>query len=509
MATQLEIESGTFDFSGPVRVDAIPEGRLVKGVSGEEQIIMLRRGDKISAWSGTCTHLGAPLADGLLVGHKLRCPWHQACFDLDTGEAIAAPAFAPLAAWSPRVRDGQLTLEKQQPASASGKRQGGKANNSFLIIGGGAAGFAAADMLCREGVESGVTMVSQDVSPPYERTVLTKEYLDGSSNDPRLNLGAEPLDQRGVKIELSAAIARIDIGRHVAVLSDGRELPYEKLLLATGGEPRRPDFPGADLPRVHVLRSLADCRSIIEAAQSARRVVVLGASFIGLEAGASLRDRGLEVDIVSQETAPMERIFGPEIATAIVGVHRKHGVRLHLGRKIASFDGESVTLDDGARLRADIVLIGIGVQARIDLAQAAGLAIDDGILVDRFLQTNAQDVFAAGDIANWPDIHSGSRLRVEHWNVAARQGQVAARNMLGRAAPFTDVPFFWTKQFDFSLSYVGHANEWDEIKIDGDISKQDCAVRYIRRGQVMAAAMIGRDAECLAERESMERAAGA
>jgi NADPH-dependent 2,4-dienoyl-CoA reductase/sulfur reductase-like enzyme len=277
------------------------------------------------------------------------------------------------------------------------------------------------------------------------------------------------------------------------------------LLLAMGAEPRRPTFKGAGLPQVHVLRSLADCQAIIAGAKSARRVVVLGSSFIGLEAAASLRERGLEVDVVSQDTAPMERVFGPEVAGAVVHVHEKHGVRLHLGREIASFEGTSVALDDGAELQADLLLVGIGVTPRLKLAETAGLKVDHGVLVDKFLQTSDPAVSAAGDIAAWLDPHSGERLRVEHWNVAVRQGQVAAQNMLGMQHPFADVPFFWTKQFDFSLQYLGHAKEWDEIRIDGDVEKWDCTVRYLLKGQVMATVMIGRDWACLEERERMER----
>lgn len=499
-------ENDALDFNEPIPVDSIPEGRLVRGKFDGKTLVILRRGDDIRAFRGTCTHLGGPLAEGLLVGDRVRCPWHQACFDLRSGEAIAAPAFAPLKRYGVEIKDGKARLETPQAAQA-GKPSGAASAGPFLIIGGGGAGFAAADMLCREGAGGGITLVSQDESPPYERTLLTKDYLEGSWDNPRINLGAEPLDRRGVAIELRSEVVSVDPHRHVAALADGRELPYRKLLLATGAEPRRPDFEGAALPQVHLLRSLADCRAIVAAAKSARRVVVLGSSFIGLEAAASLRNRGLEVDVVSQDTAPMARVFGAEIAKAIVGVHEKHGVRLHLGRKIAAFDGAFVTLDDGARLAADLVLAGIGVTPRLRLAEAAGLRVDHGVVVDAFLRTSDPDIFAAGDIAAWPDPHSGQRLRVEHWNVAVRQGQVAAQNMLGARRPFTDVPFFWTRQFDFSPLYLGHAAEWDTINMDGDVEKQDCTARYLLDGRVMASVMIGRDMACLEERERMERAA--
>lgn len=508
MTTQGETDA--LDFNREISIDAIPEGRLLKGTFDGRQLVLLRRGDRLNVFRGTCTHLGGPLHEGLLfddgAGDKVRCPWHQACFDLQTGEAAAAPAFAPIRRYVVHVEDGKVRLTKPQAGEGPKKPRAAAREESFVIVGGGGAGFAAADMLCREGVERGVTLITQDSSPPYERTQLTKDFLEGSWDDPRIGLGAEPLDKRGVRIELEAEIAALDRGRHVATLSDGREIRYDRLLLATGAAPRRPDFSGAERPQVHVLRTLADARAIVDAAKSARRVVVLGSSFIGMEAAASLRERGLEVDVVSQDKAPMERVYGPEIASALVEVHEKHGIRLHLGHGIASFDGPTVMLDNGAALEADLVLIGIGVTPRLELARAAALQIDNGVVVDRFLRTSDPDIFAAGDIAQWPDPHSGQRLRVEHWNIAVRQGQVAAQNMLGAKNPFTDAPFFWTRQFDLSPLYLGHAQRWDEIRIDGDLAKRDCTAWYFLGGRVMASVMIGRDMACLEERERMERA---
>ncbi|ACK52127.1 FAD-dependent pyridine nucleotide-disulphide oxidoreductase [Methylocella silvestris BL2] len=495
-------DGGRLDFNHGVDIEALRDGQLIEGEYSGKTILVLRRGEDIRVFRGTCTHLGAPLSEGLLSGDRLRCPWHQACFDIKTGEATAAPAFAALKRFDVRREGEMIHLEAPQPAAPVQEN----ASGVFVIIGGGAAGFAAADMLCRHSAGRGVTLVSEDQSPPYERTLLTKDFLDGSWDDPRINLGAEPLDRRGVTLQLGAKVARVDRDRHVVRLDDGRELSYQKLLLAPGAAPRWPDFPGARLPQTHVLRTLADCQAIVAAAKEARRVVILGSSFIGLEAAASLRARGLEVDVVSQDTAPMQRVFGPEISTAMVATHRKNGVRLHLGRQIKNFDGAAATLDDGANLPADFLLIGIGVTPRLDLAEEAGLTVEKGVVVDQFLTTSDPDIFAAGDVAAWPDPHSGQRLRVEHWNVAVRQGQVAAQNMLGGEIPYRDVPFFWTRQFDFSPLYLGHATEWDEIKIDGDIERRDCAVRYIRAGRVMASVMIGRERECLEERERMERA---
>ena len=302
-------------FQSQISIAAIPEGRLVKGTFDGRQLVALRRAGRVEVFRGTCTHLGGPLHEGLLfndgAGDKVRCPWHQACFDLQTGEAVAAPAFAPLRRYVVHIEDGKVRLTKPQPGEAPKKPRVAAREESFVIVGGGGAGFAAADMLCREGVERGVTLITQDSSPPYERTLLTKDFLEGSWDDPRIGLGAEPLDKRGVRIELEAEVAALDRGRHVARCRTGAKSSYDRLLLATGAEPRRPDFPGAERPQVHVLRTLADARAIVDAAKAARRVVVLGSSFIGMEAAASLRERGLDVDVVSQDKAPMERVYGP------------------------------------------------------------------------------------------------------------------------------------------------------------------------------------------------------
>jgi NADPH-dependent 2,4-dienoyl-CoA reductase/sulfur reductase-like enzyme len=292
--------------------------------------------------------------------------------------------------------------------------------------------------------------------------------------------------------------------RQVAV-AGGRNVAFDKLVLATGAEPIRLDIPGAHEPHVHTLRSLGDARAIIAHAKQAQRVVVVGASFIGLEVAASLRARELEVHVVAPERRPMERVLGREFGDFIRELHEEHGVVFHLEETVTAIEGKNVRLKGGKTLPADLVIVGIGVRPRIQLAEQAGLTIDRGVVVNAYLETSAPGIYAAGDIARWPDPHSGEPLRIEHWVVAERQGQTVARNILGRRERFADVPFFWSQHYDLPINYVGHAEKWDALEIEGDIKARDCVVRYRRDGKLLAVASIYRDVDSLKEEWAMER----
>jgi apoptosis-inducing factor 3 len=498
------------DFAQGIPADQVADGSMVAGRVGKEPALLVRRGDEFFAVGATCTHYGGPLAKGLVTGDTVRCPWHHACFSLKTGEALRAPAFSPLPRWQVEQRGGRLFARQRiEPAKREGNAVTASTDvpNTVVIVGGGAAGFAAAEKLRHEGYEGSITVVSSEDAPPVDRPILSKGYLAGMASDDWLPLRPDSFytDHR-ITLRLGANATGIDVAAREVELADGTKLPYDRLLLATGAEPVRLSIPGADLPHVHTLRSLADCRAIIALAKTARSAVVLGASFIGLEVAAALRERGLEVHVVAPDKRPMERILGSEMGDFVRTLHEQHGVLFHLGETPAVIDEKRVTLNGGGALHADLVVAGIGVRPRTALAESAGLALDRGVVVDDYLETSVPGVFAAGDIARWPDRHSGDRIRVEHWVVAERQGQTAALNMLGRRQRFDAVPFFWSRHYDVPIDYVGHAESWDRLTVDGDIAAGNCLLRYERDGHPLAVASIHRDTESLQAEAAMERA---
>ena len=494
------------DLTLGVATDAIADGKLLLGHVGEDPVLLARRGRTFFAIGATCSHYGGPLAEGLMVEDTVRCPWHHACFSLKTGEALHAPALGPVACWSTElvadkvfVRDKAATLPAARLVPDAGSAQ------RIVIIGGGAAGFAAAEMLRRQHFRGSVVMLSDDDAAPVDRPNLSKDYLAGTAPEEWIPLrGDDFYAEQRIDLRLKTTVTGIDVrGREVA-LGDGSKVAYDRLLLATGAEPVRLPLPGMDLAHVHTLRTLRDCRKIIAGAASARRAVVMGASFIGLEVAASLRARGIEVHVVAPEKRPMERILGPQMGDFVRSLHEEHGVIFHLEETATAIDARQVTLKGGGAIDADLVVVGVGVRPRLALAEKAGLAVDRGVTVDEYLETSAPGIFAAGDIARWPDPHSGSAIRVEHWVVAQRQGQTAALNMLGGREKFVAVPFFWSQHYDVPINYVGHAEAWDDLAIEGDIAARDCVLRYRRGGQVLAVASIYRDGDSLLAEMTME-----
>jgi NADPH-dependent 2,4-dienoyl-CoA reductase/sulfur reductase-like enzyme len=482
-------------------------GETLLGHVGDDDVLLVRSGSEIFAIDAHCSHYHGPLAEGLVVGESIRCPWHHACFDLRTGEAARAPALDSLAVW--RVeREGNRVFVRQKADQPKPRIKGPVvAPDKIVIVGGGAVGLAAAEMLRRQQYRGSIVMVSNDAAPPVDRPNLSKDYLAGSAPEDWLPLRPEVFyADAAVDLKLNTEVASIDTGARNVVLVGGGTVPYDRLLLATGAEPVRLAFPGADQPHVHLLRSLADSRAIIESAKGTRRAIVIGASFIGLEAAAALRAREIEVHVVGPEQRPMERVLGPAMGDFVRALHEQHGVIFHLGDTVAALDGKRATLKSGGVLEADLVIVGVGVRPRLALAEQAGLALDRGVTVNPYLETSVAGVYAAGDIARWPDRYSKRNIRVEHWVVAERQGQTAARNMLGQREAFDAVPFFWSQHYDVPINYVGHAEEWDELAIDGDIAERDCLLRYKSKGRVLAVASIYRDLDSLKAELEMERA---
>jgi len=494
------------DLSNGVPIKGIPEGGNLQGVVGGEDVLLVRSGADFFAVSPFCTHYHGPLSEGLVVGDQVRCPWHHACFSLRTGEALRAPALDPIQCWKvQREGDAVFVREKITPAAATSSMQH---PSSIVIVGGGAAGLAAADMLRRRGYDGPVTMISADSHPPCDRPNLSKDFLAGSAPDEWIPLRPpEWYGERKIELVLNSRVTALDTNAKTARTDNGKSFSYGALLLATGADPIKIPVEGAELSQLCLLRSFSDSKTIIERTRNAKKAVIVGASFIGLEVAASLRAREIEVHVVAPEKIPMERILGAELGRFVRALHESHGVVFHLGQTMKRVDGRTVTLSSGASVEADILVLGVGVRPSTALAEQAGLATDRGISVNEHLETSANGVFAAGDAVRWPDPRSGERIRVEHWVVAERQGQTAAKNMLGLRERFDAVPFFWSQHYDVPINYVGYAESWESLQIDGDISRRDCSVRYKKGEQTMALVTISRDVESLKAEFEMEHAA--
>ena len=485
------------DLTAGVPFDSLRDGGTLAGRVGEDDVVLVRRGDRVFAIGAHCTHYRGPLADGLVVGDTVRCPLHHACFDLATGEALRAPALDPLACWRVERQGGLVVVREKLPAKPRAASTGARHPSSIVIVGGGAAGLAAVDMLRRDGYDGPIAMISADADPPVDRPNLSKDYLAGEAQDDWIPLWpADLYRDKHVDLVLNARATSIDTGARRVLMEDGTSRQFGSLLIATGADPIRLPIPGADTAQIFYLRSFADSRAIVERASApsaSPRAVVVGASFIGLEVAASLRTRGIAVDVVATERRPLERVMGAEIGRFVQDVHQAHGVVFHLGETVTSIAGRRVTLSGGTTIDADFVVVGAGVRPSTAIAERSGLAIDRGIAVDEFLETSAPGVFAAGDVARWPDPHTGERIRVEHFVVAERQGQTAAKNMLGGRERFDAVPFFWSQHYDLTIRYVGHAERWDAVRIDGSLDARDASVSFLSNGRRLAVATISRD----------------
>jgi apoptosis-inducing factor 3 len=491
------------DFRSGFPVHDLRDGAMVSGQVDGEEVIVTRRGDEFFAIAAHCTHYGGPLAEGLVVGDTVRCPWHHACFSLRTGEALRAPALDPISCW--RVEKLGDEIRVHGKLAPSPPRRVANGPSSIVIVGGGAAGLAAADMLRRGGYHGPLTIVSADDAPPVDRPNLSKDYLAGTAQADWIPLRSRDYyHDRKIALLLGSRVSSLDTKSRRILLESGKALEFGALLLATGADPVHLPIEGANESQLYYLRTFADSKAIIAKAESAKRVAVIGASFIALEVAASLRARGIVVDVVAPQRQPLEAVMGAEVGLFIRKLHETHGVRFHLRETVKAVGGRTVTLSGGTSLDADFLVLGVGVQPSLALAEQAGLAIDRGITVNEYLETSAPGIFAAGDIARWPDPHTGERIRVEHWVVAERQGQVAARNILGLREKFDAVPFFWSQHYDVAINYVGHAEKWDAVEIDGSLEARNCALTYKKSGRALAVATISRDLQNLQAEASME-----
>ncbi len=483
--------------------DDLPEGEMRQVELGGHKVVLTRVDGICHAVGATCPHAGAPLAEGVLHGGVVVCPWHKAAFRVATGEQVEPPAVDDVPVFPVRIADGQVMVtvgnqpDRVAPAPAVGRAD----ERCFVIVGAGAAGAVAAQTLREEGFAGRVVMISREDRLPYDRTVLSKYALSGTKGGEKTPLQDAAFYARHGIERVAQEVTGVDAGSHTVAFADGSTLAYDAALIATGGTPKPLDVPGAGLANVFLLRTAADAEAIVAATEGARRAVVIGAGFIALEAAGSLRERGLEVTVAAPQPAPFERQLGAEIGNAFRRVHESQGVSFRLGQEVTALDGNGrvreVVLGDGTRLPADLVVAGLGVRPATDGVQGVQRRKDGGMAVDAHLRA-ADGLFAAGDIAAFPLRGDGQPVRVEHWRVAEQHGRVAALNMLGRQAAYDAVPYFWTIHYKKRLDYIGHAETWNETVVDGDLDKPEFTAFYIKDGQVAAVAGWSRDRQMAA-----------
>ena len=495
-----------------VKTSDLQAGEMKEVSVAETRVLLARVGDRFHAVSAACPHYGAPLVEGVLSGERVVCPWHHACFNVTDGELEEPPALDALVSYDVRVEDEHVyvsipekTQDRRTPPMAAYDPAADP--RRFVIIGAGAAGYAAAQTLREEGFRGRVCMITREDRAPYDRPNLSKDYLHGHAEPEWMPLRSDEFfDEHGIELFRNKEVTRVDARLKMITFEGGDTLGYDALLIATGGSPVRLNIPGSDLKNICSLRSFADADSIISLADSSSRVVVIGASFIGMEAAYSLRERGLEVTVIAPSKEPFESTLGQEVGALFRRLHESHGVRFKLGSIIYSFEGshkvEAVVLDSGERIETNMVVVGVGVRPSTSFLEGVALDEDGGVMVDSRLRA-AEGLYAAGDIACFPDPRARTRAQIAHWRTAEQQGRVAARNMAGRDEPFDSVPFFWSRQFDAGLLYVGYAPAWDYIIYRGEVSSRDFLAFYVKDNRVLAVAGMNRDREMAAAEELM------
>ena len=449
------------------RLADVREDRGLEVTLNESSILLLRAGGQVRAFQGKCPHAGAPLAKGAVCHGRLICPWHKAAFRAEDGALCEPPALDSLERHHVEVRGEEVWID-DQPLPAE-KIPPADDPRSFVIIGSGAAGTACAAALREKGFGGRILMIDREPEAGYDRTVLSKYVLAGDmtvNKTPPLRDETYFTQQRIERRH--GEVTDLDVDARQIRLASGETLSYDAVLLATGGVPGTPGFPGLELPGVFTLRSLADSRRILDRTQPGQRAVIIGDSFIAMEVASSLRKRELSVTVLARHPVPFAKQFGDSIGKAILARHRANGVVYHSDGEAARIEGEgkaeAVVLDNGQRFAADLVIVGTGVRpatepfANLPRGKDESLIVDDGMRV-------TDGVWAVGDIATFP--LNGQPRRIEHWRLAQQQARIAATNMLGGEEHYLDVPFFWTYHFGKRYDYLGHAEEWDEVQFKG------------------------------------------
>ncbi len=494
------------------KIDDIAEGEMKAFAFGEKKILLSKVAGKFYAVGGICPHYGASLDEGILHGTRIVCPWHHASYDVRTGDVLEPPSLDALPRFDVRIVGEDVIVlvpdeipERRIPYMV--KRDPNEDKRTFIILGAGAAGNAAAQTLREEGYRGRIIMITQEDSLPYDRPMLSKEFLEGQAEEDWIPLrSSEFYQEHDIEVMLRTRVKALDVPGKLITFRDGSTLTYDTVLVATGGVPNRLDIPGADLENVFTLRSFDDSRRIIEASTKATRVAVIGASFISMETAYSLSQRKLSVTVIAPDSVPFETTLGKKVGQLFQTLHEQNGVSFRLGATVRGFEGsgavDTVVLEDGERIQTDLVVVGVGVKPATGFLKGIELLTDGSLMVDERFRAG-EGIYAAGDVATFPYPHTGEPTRIEHWRTAEQQGRIAGRNMAGKIVPYTSVPFFWTNQVGLYFRYVGFAKEWDELIVDGDISSQDFIAYYVKDKRVCAAAGNNREKEMASIEELM------
>jgi NADPH-dependent 2,4-dienoyl-CoA reductase/sulfur reductase-like enzyme/nitrite reductase/ring-hydroxylating ferredoxin subunit len=497
-----------------VKTTDLRDGQMQQIPVDDSQILLAKINDKFYATGAFCTHYGAPLVKGVLQEERVVCPWHHACFNLTNGNLQEPPALDDLPSFAVRIEGENVLVQipEEIPDGCTPTMvdyDSEKDQRVFAIVGAGSAGSAAVETLRQQGFQGKIVLISQEENLPYDRTKLSKNYLQGKASEDSLPLrSCEFYQEHDIELRFGQAVTKVDAFNKTITFADNATLTYDALLVATGGKARKLNVPGSDLDHVFTLRQVEDAQHIINTIKEAKKAVVIGSSFIGMEAAASLKQQGIEVTVVSPSSVPFAKILGKEVGKMFQKLHEEKGVKFYLKTKVTELQGngkvETVVLENGEKIATDLVLVGIGVEPITDYLTGVELAKDHSVPVSEYLQAAAPDLYAAGDIATFPYAPMGKPTRIEHWRLAAQHGRIAAYNMVNpRPIKFDSIPFFWSGQYDLKLRYVGHATEWDKVVIDGDLEGQKFLAFYVKDRRILAVVGCGRDREIAAIAELM------
>lgn len=487
--------------------------RAERVIVDDQPILLVRDGDTVRAYGADCPHAGAPLEEGALCHGRIICPWHKSVFDAATGRVLEPPALVALERYPVAVSGDDVMVTPQklpQPVCRAAAR-----TPHYVVIGAGAVGGGACAALRECGFGGRITLIGDEPHAPYDRTVLSKfvpSFEMAPADVPPL-LPPHWLEQHDIE-RVVAKVVRLDVPARTIHFETGETLTYDTALLATGSVPKVPAIPGCELAGVHVLRNLDDAAALIDAlgddAQHVQ-VAILGSSFIGLETASALRKCGTQVTVISPEQVPFAKQFGEHVGAMLRALHERNGVVFHLNAKVASLEGEEgnvhqVMLENGEHIAADVVLLGTGVAPATGFIEGLPLLKDGGVIVNAGMQA-APGLYAAGDIAAFPLYENHEPVRIEHWRVAQQHARIAAQNMCSARHRYAGVPYFWTYHCGKNFEYLGHASEWDEIVIDGDLERQQFVALYLQAGKVAAVLACEREADTARLIDAMGHAA--